>query len=392
MKHISPVLLLAVIAIFLSTTAFQCGSAEMTTAKLAMQQKQWEKAEESLVKELSKNDKNEEAWFLLGQVRLELRRYLAANEAYTKALSLGNTHMTEIGTNRLSMWAALYNDGIATYNKGKDNPADYDSAVVKFKTASAIVPDSANTYYVLGLAQYAKKDFSGAVQSLQTALAKKPTYTDAARLLGQIYLSRAVEKRQAKDEAGARALYEQAAENFEIVYKADPKNADNIIALIEAYESANQSEKALKLTRDAVASDPNNMMYRYAYGVFLLKQDKFEESIEQFKKALEIEPNNPDATYNCGVAYLNWGVAMKGESDKKAEAERKAGKGIKDIKEDMSYKEKFKEGLPYLEKSTELRKDDALLWQQLARIYANLNMVDKSKVAFEKADAILKGK
>lgn len=392
MKQIPLLLLLATFAVFFSTTAFQCSSAEMTTGRLAIQQRQWQKAEDSFMKELGKNDKNEEAWFLLGQVRLEQRKHLAANEAFSKALTLGSTYKTEIATNRLAMWAGLYNEGIAAYNKGRDNPASYDSAIVKFKTATIIMPDSATTYYVQGLAMFARKDLNEAELSLQTALAKKPTYIEAARLLGQIHLNRAGEKKQAKDEAGAKAQYEKAAESFEMVRKADPKDADNIISLIEAYEAADQSEKALKLTRDAVAADPNNMLYRYAYGVFLLKQDNFEESIGQFKKALEIDPSNADATYNCGVAYLNWGVAMKAKSDKKAEAEQKSGKAMKDIKEDMTYKEKFREGLPYLEKSTELRKEDALLWQQLARVYANLNMLEKSKGAFEKADALLKGK
>jgi hypothetical protein len=45
-----------------------------------MQQKQWDKAEQSLLKEVVKNDQNEEAWFLLGQVRLEMKKY-TKNEA-----------------------------------------------------------------------------------------------------------------------------------------------------------------------------------------------------------------------------------------------------------------------------------------------------------------------
>ena len=122
--------------------------------------------------------------------------------------------------------------------------------------------------------------------------------------------------------------------------------------------------------------------------MFLLKQDKFPEAIEQFKKAAEIDPRYSDAIYNLGVSYLNWGVNMKAESDKKADAERLQ----KEIKEDLSYKEKFKEALPYLEKAQEMRPDDLGLLQQLGKLYANLNMVDKSKAAFEKYDRLTKGK
>jgi hypothetical protein len=64
MKRLYPVVLLLVAGIYLTLTGFQCGSAETTSAKLYMQQKNWAKAEESLLKELSKNEKNEEAQYL----------------------------------------------------------------------------------------------------------------------------------------------------------------------------------------------------------------------------------------------------------------------------------------------------------------------------------------
>jgi hypothetical protein len=60
MKRFLPLGFLLLALVYFSTTGFQCGSAETTSAKLYMNQKQWDKAEASLVKELAKNDKNEE--------------------------------------------------------------------------------------------------------------------------------------------------------------------------------------------------------------------------------------------------------------------------------------------------------------------------------------------
>jgi len=391
MKKYFPALLVLLAFVYMTTTGFQCGSAEATSAKLYMQQKQWQKAEESLMKELAKNDKNEEAWFLLGQTRLEMKKYGGMNEAYTKALSLGDAHKAEISRNRLAIWAMSYNEGVAYYNKGRDTAAYYDKSLESFATGISMEPDSSSTYYVAALAHYAKKDFSGATQKLETALQKKPDFADAARFLGQIHYQSGIDKLEAKDQAGADAAFMKATTAFETAYKTDPTSPDNITNLIEVYERTRQSDKALNLTRDAVAKDPKNKLYRYAYGVFLLKQEKFPESIEQFQEAVNIDPNYGDATYNLGVSYLNWGVSMKEQADKKYEADRKANKG-KDVKEDMSYKEKFKAALPYLEKSAEMRSDDAALWQQLGKVYANLNMVDKSKMAFEKFDTLTKGK
>jgi tetratricopeptide (TPR) repeat protein len=201
----------------------------------------------------------------------------------------------------------------------------------------------------------------------------------------------AMERVNAKDDAGSQSEFALATQTFEKAYNANPTNSDNINNLIDVYERTKNTDKALVLTRTAVEKDPNNKVFRFAYGVFLSRQDKFAEAIEQFKKAVEIDANYGDAIYNLGVAYLNWGVSMKAESDKQVEAERAKNKG-KDVKTDFSYKEKFKEALPYLEKAQEIRPDDLDLLQRLGKVYANLNMVEKSKAAFERYDRLSKGK
>jgi len=391
MKRTISLSLIILAVVYFATTGFQCGSAETTSAKLYMQQKQWEKAEASLLKEVTKNEQNEEAWYLLGQVRLEMKKYNEMNEAYTKALALGDAHKADISRNRLAVWAMMYNDGVGLYNKGRDTAAYYDKAIDRFSTAVAMEPDSASTYYVRALAYYAKQTMPPAVKDLETALKLNPSAEDPARLLGQINYNQGMEKLNAKDEAGSNALFLKAVDAFEKAYKANPASADNITNLIDVYMRTKNSDKAMALTKSAVEKDPSNKVFRYAYGVFLLNQKEYAGSIEQFKKAVDIDANYTDAIYNLGVAYQNWGVDMKAESDKKAEAERAKNKG-KDVKEDMTYKDKFKEALPFLEKAAESRVEDIMLWQQLGKLYANLNMVEKSKAAFEKFDKLSKGK
>lgn len=386
MKRSFPLIVLGAVVAFFATTGFQCGSAEVTSAKLYIQQKQWDKAEQSLMKELAKNDKNEEAWFLLGQVRNEARNYPGMNEAFVRALQISDAHKTDIQRYRLATWALLYNDGVAAYNKGRDSSAMYDLAITDFTTAITLVPDSATTYYVASLAYFAKKDKRNTIDMLNKAVERNPSYLEAALFLAQIHYNEGIESLAAKDSTAAMASFGKAAGAFEIAYKADPARGEAITGLIDVYERLKQSDKALKLTVEAVQREPNNKLYRYAYGVFLLKQDQFAQSVEQFSKAVEIDPTYTDAVYNLGVAYLNWGVAMKVEADKAAEA---AGRGAK---EDKAYQEKFKLAIPHLEKAAETRPDDALLWQQLGKIYANLNMQEKSKAAFEKFDQIMKNK
>ncbi len=389
MKRYIPLALLALAVFYFASTGFQCGSAETTSAKLYMQQKNWAKAEESLQKELVKNPKNEEATYLLGQVRYELKNYVGMNDAFTSALQLGDQHKQDISRYRISVWGSLFNEGVAYYNKGRDSAGYYDKALAAFNTAIQVMPDSANTYYVAALADYAKKDMPDAIRKLETAVQKEPKYYDALKLLGQMHTSVAMEKFDNKDTTGGNASLRKAQEAFERCYAIDPNNADNIQNLIQIYERTKQNDKAMSLTSDAVAKDPSNKVYRYAYGAFLLRQEKYKEAAEQFAAAIKIDPSYTDAEYNLGVAYLNWGVAMKEESDKKYEAERKTNKAAK---EDLTYKEKFREALPYLEKAAASREEDAVLWQTLAKVYTNLGINDKAKVALEKFDKLTKGK
>jgi tetratricopeptide (TPR) repeat protein len=389
MKRYLPLALLALVVFYFASTGYQCGSAETTSAKLYMQQKNWARAEESLLKELVKNDKNEEAHFLLGQVRYELKNYLGMNQAFTSALQLGDQHKPDILRYRSSVWGSLFNEGVAYYNKGRDSAAYYDKALDAFNTAIALMPDSANTYYVASLADYAKKDMPSAVKKLETAIEKDPKYIDALRLLGQFSYATALEKFESKDEAAGTAGLQKAMRAYERANALDPNNADNIRNLIDIYERTKQTDKALKLTSEAVTKDPSNKVFRYAYGAFLLRQEKYKDAADQFGAALKIDPEYTDAEYNLGVSYLNWGVAMKEESDKKYEAERKTNKAAK---EDLNYKEKFKDALPHLEKAVTIRDDDAMLWQTLAKIYANLGITDKAKKALEKFDKLTKGK
>ena len=391
MKRYIPFLFIILVGVYLTSTGFQCGSAETTSAKLYMQQKNWQKAEESLMKEIVKNEKNEEAQFMLGQVRFEMRNFEGMNDAFSKALQVSDLHSQEIMRYRLSVWGSLYNEGVAYYNKGRDTAAYYDKALGLFNTAMKMAPASASTYYVAALAYYANKDHAAAISRLETAVEKDPKYLDAIRLLGQFYTVTAGEKADAKDDAGSKAYQEKATQMFERAYQIDPNNSDNIRNLIDCYERSKQEAKALAVTSDAVKKDPNNKVFRYAYGAFLLKQEKYKESIDEFEAALKIDPSYSDAEYNLGVAYLNWGVSMKEEADKKYEADRKANKG-KDVKEDMSYKDKFKLAVPYLEKAVVMRQDDPLLWQTLAKVYANLSMTDKARAAFEKFDKLTKAK
>jgi tetratricopeptide (TPR) repeat protein len=63
--------------------------------------------------------------------------------------------------------------------------------------------------------------------------------------------------------------------------------------------------------REQIEENPNNVTYRYNYGSMLLNADRFDEAIEQLRKAVELEPGNVKAQYNLGAAFTNKGRVVQ---------------------------------------------------------------------------------
>jgi predicted Zn-dependent protease len=148
---------------------------------------------------------------------------------------------------------------------------------------------------------------------------------------------------------------------------------------MNAYIGADLNDEARVLLNDRVKKYPDSKFDRYNLGVFLLKDNKYEESINEFKAVLQIDPAFSSAIYNLAATYVNWGVAIQD----RLKNEGKEG--------DKSYQEKFRLAIPYLEKVVEEKPNDIQIWELLGQVYANLGQADKAKTAYDKADAIRQG-
>jgi tetratricopeptide (TPR) repeat protein len=159
-----------------------------------------------------------------------------------------------------------------------------------------------------------------------------------------------------------------------------PEDAEISENLMNAYIGAVRNEEARALLAERVRKYPDSKFDHYNLGVFLLKDSSYSEAIEQFKTALKIDTTFSAAVYNIAATYVNWGVAEQ-------EMLKAAGK-----EGDVSFKERYKMALPYLEKVVVEKKDDIQMWELLGQVYANLNMKEKALQAYDKADTIRKGK
>jgi len=105
---------------------------------------------------------------------------------------------------------------------------------------------------------------------------------------------------------------------------------------------------------------------------------KFDEGLKEFKEANKLDPNDCEVVFDIAATYYNWGVDMIKVAEEKSE-------------QSDAYKEKFQAALPFMEKVTECKKDDANVWETMGTIYARLGQQDKAMKAFDQADKIRKG-
>ena len=113
-------------------------------------------------------------------------------------------------------------------------------------------------------------------------------------------------------------------------------------------------------------------------GVLFRSAGRFAEAAEEFKKAIELDPEYIDAYYDLGATYYNWGVDLVRQAQEKNESSPEG-------------KEKFRTALPYIEKVIQARPKEPQLWETLGTIYAQIGETDKAAKAFEKAEKLRKG-
>jgi tetratricopeptide (TPR) repeat protein len=381
--------LILIFAMALGFLAFQCQSTEMTSAKLYIQQKNLPKAKQALMKEVKKNPKSDEGYYLLGWIYGEEGNYDKMLENFNKSLEISKKFEQKIKQSRKYHWAQNFNKGVALFNKAakasdkESQKKFFDKAVQAFEYATKCEPDSAATYQNLAFAYLNAGESEKAVKPLLKLRELKNTPEVYVRL-GQIYFNKGVDElnkfqdtKAKEDSIAAMKAFDTAISYLEEGRKKYPSNSDILLLLSNAYIKANKIDVAMDAFKAGVEQEPNNKYYRYNYGVLLLGADRFAEAAEQFKKALEIDPKYENAIYNLAVTYVKWGAKLNEEALAKGE-------------ESDAYKEKYKEAYPYLEQYLQIRPDEANVWELLGKVYANLGMTEKSKEAFQKADALRK--
>ncbi|MFZ1291500.1 MAG: tetratricopeptide repeat protein [Melioribacteraceae bacterium] len=376
MKRTISVILL--VSIVLGFSAFQCSSTELTSAKLYIQQNNYDKAMESLEKDVQKNPKSDEGYYLLGFIHGEKGNIPKMLENFDQSLKISNKFEKNIVESKKYHWADNFNKGVQLFNQGaKAGNTDsakiiFDQSIERFNNAISCEPDSADTYLNLAYAYLNKGDRDAAIVPF-TKIVELTNSGESYAQLGEIYLQKGVEVKEAGDKEKGMDYFNKAIGVLEKGRNEHPTNGDILLLLSNSYIAAEKLDVAKDAFKAGVEQEPENKVYRYNYGSLLLNANEYPEAEVQLKKAIELDPNYENALYNLAVTYVKWGATIREDAE------------AKELKSD-EYKAKFEQALPLLEKFLTINEKEGAVWDLLGKVYANLGKGEKSEEAFKKAD------
>ena len=230
---------------------------------------------------------------------------------------------------------------------------DYENSATAYERAAQINPYSFKDYFNLGKVYYVMEKFANAVRAYVKAVELEPNDLEAnvgaAKSYYKVkdynnalaYGERAQQidpninelQKMLGDIYETRKNYDQAIAAYKRALEADSNNPEIMVSLAVAYLRTNRNEPAKELLLSAIQLQPTNDAYKYLGFSYLrlyeqaskeymrlLKAEPndiekhnsmkdatvalVEDSIEAYKKAIEINEKDWDAHRGLGVAYM----------------------------------------------------------------------------------------
>jgi tetratricopeptide (TPR) repeat protein len=177
---------------------------------------------------------------------------------------------------------------------------------------------------------------------------------------------------------------EKTKETCEQGLKEFPEDKTLQGLLMEMLGKSGNYDAALQEALKQAEKNPKDMKAQQNLGIIYEKLGKEEEAIAAYKKALNLEPNNPDINYSVGAFYFNKGaVIMKEVNQMDLPTYNKKGKA-----EEIKAGSMFKEALPYFEKIDTLKPNDIKNLGILSQIYNLLGLKDKKENVDKRIEAL----
>jgi tetratricopeptide (TPR) repeat protein len=96
------------------------------------------------------------------------------------------------------------------------------------------------------------------------------------------------------------------------IVKKDPKNLSAWVELGDLYFDSDQPREAIEAYSQYLAVKPDNPDVRTDMGIMFRKLGEFDRALEEFRKAVQSDPNHINSRYNIGLVLLHDKQDIKG--------------------------------------------------------------------------------
>lgn len=372
--------LLLSVAIFCALTAADggCGSADVEGAKLYLRQGNTDDAIKAATTATTTDPTNGEAFYILGKAYY-VKQYndsaaIALKKAIAPGMKISEADAKDATLLLGEVWRIEYNAGASLFNQAYTEKGDestkrdlLEQAITKLNRAIAIQPDSSASYRALANSKVLLKDFKGAAETLEKAIAVSASDTGFYVQLSNIYAG------ELKDTA-------KAIQTLEAAYAKNLRSPEVNRSLVTYYFLTKRNREAEAVVEQALTVEPNNSLMLYLYGTLLNEKKDYNGAITKFKKVIDTNPSFLDyaCSYNAAVAYFKLA-----EADEEANKPKDKKRGKKAPEYTGHYK--FYESAIAILKPAAEAGNSKDFWRFLGQLYARIGKNAEATEALAKS-------
>ncbi len=304
---------------FLAVIFVGCSSEEYTSAKMYIQQQEWKKAEEFLLKAMDVEPENPEIPYQLGYhiYALQKKDWQRMNESFDKALAIDpNKKILEQGKTvkefvimaRTQFWAEMYNKGVAEFNEYRAVPMDQKDTALKkaittFEISATIKTDEAQTYTMLSTCNHLAGNTDKSESYILKAVELSPNDANVNLTAGQIFMQ--------------KQEFETALPFVKKAVELDPSNTKSIRNLAQIYYDIGQLEESIQTYEVAIDKETEPKVKADLYfnlGILYNRVGNLEEAEYNFTNSLDENPDDIEAVMGMAQVFENaekWRKAEK---------------------------------------------------------------------------------
>ena len=148
--------------------------------------------------------------------------------------------------------------------------------------------------------------------------------------------------------------------------------AQQYVPGVDAPDNLRNAQQAIEEYKKVLENDPKSVNSLKGIAFLYMQMKKFDDARDYYKKAIEVDPNDPEIYYSVGV--IDWSAAYKDAADKKSKDGLKVddelkGKSSQKLCDDLKAADgpRIDEGIQMLQTAIDKRQDydDAMAYMNL---------------------------